>query len=483
LAGLAAAQLTASAAVYFSNLNLVEKTAALKTAGYLVVPNALVVPALLSFKTALYGGLFYTLSIGIGLSLAASGAAWAWDRVGRRGRLGSILVILPWLAALVWLNGRGISALTAGLTLLTPPAAFGAAAWSLKRAAPRSWSELPAFLIPLALLAVIGTTLMTGPVFVDVRDYLLWPTRVGRGISDFYYRYTLYPAEAFKSLHQSSIKTARVSGTLDRSTRERIETALRQFDYLPIKGRSEVDLELALEGGSAVLKSDGREIAREPSARFLQKPGPILRSFSGSIDRHARLRRAVLYSIMIGLPLTLYVLVFCLVRAAVGLAAGGRTASVIAGTVCLAAGLALLIPVYQGRTAAWAGDDIARLLESGDWRARAAGLKAVTARNLDVSGFPVYRRLASDPNLAVRYYLADSLGGDHKAETEETIRAMLGDPEPNVVCMALKSLGRRGGRDAVRTIVDRIESEPHWYVQWYGYQALRRLGWTQNRSN
>ena len=47
------------------------------------------------------------------------------------------------------------------------------------------------------------------------------------------------------------------------------------------------------------------------------------------------------------------------------------------------------------------------------------------------------------------------------------------------VSMAMYSLGKRQDADAVNEIVYRINISDHWYVQWYAYRALKRLGWTQ----
>jgi hypothetical protein len=53
------------------------------------------------------------------------------------------------------------------------------------------------------------------------------------------------------------------------------------------------------------------------------------------------------------------------------------------------------------------------------------------------------------------------------------------DPHPNVVCQAFYALGARGQRMAIHPIMERLVRTNHWYAQWYGYRALRRLGWYQ----
>ncbi len=62
-------------------------------------------------------------------------------------------------------------------------------------------------LIPIPLLALLWFTQFDSAMFLDLRDNLLLSNLLGRKFSDFYYNYTLYPAEAFKSLDQKMIKT------------------------------------------------------------------------------------------------------------------------------------------------------------------------------------------------------------------------------------------------------------------------------------
>jgi hypothetical protein len=62
--------------VYLSNLGVHDKTQSLKDAGYLIVPNSHVLSSLLELKPAVFGGLFFTLSIGVFLTLVSLFAAW-----------------------------------------------------------------------------------------------------------------------------------------------------------------------------------------------------------------------------------------------------------------------------------------------------------------------------------------------------------------------------------------------------------------------
>jgi hypothetical protein len=61
--------------------------------------------------------------------------------------------------------------------------------------------------IPVIVLALLWTSQIDSRFFVDFRDVLLLSNPVGTKINDFYYDYTLFPAEVFKSLEQKLLKT------------------------------------------------------------------------------------------------------------------------------------------------------------------------------------------------------------------------------------------------------------------------------------
>ena len=78
--------------------------------------------------------------------------------------------------------------------------------------------------------------------------------------------------------------------------------------------------------------------------------------------------------------------------------------------------------------------------------------------------------------------LARVLALSSGAATYRDLLRMLNDPHPNVVCQVYYALGRRGQKSAIPLIINNIKQSAHWYTQWYGYGALRKLGWRQSRS-
>jgi len=77
--GLLTTQILSTLHVYLSNADLYQTVTTISEAGYLSIPNQRVTHTLKEFAPAFFGGIFFTLSIGAGLSLFSVGFAWLWD--------------------------------------------------------------------------------------------------------------------------------------------------------------------------------------------------------------------------------------------------------------------------------------------------------------------------------------------------------------------------------------------------------------------
>jgi HEAT repeat protein len=141
------------------------------------------------------------------------------------------------------------------------------------------------------------------------------------------------------------------------------------------------------------------------------------------------------------------------------------------------------MPFHRYESGEIGKSDLARTLESEDWRDRVGALRVAYEKGMEVAEFPSYDRMLKSPHIPERYWLTKSLGVSRKPETQKDILALLDDPHPNVVSMAFYALGQRGDRAAIGEIVKRIKRSNDWYNQWYAYKALRSLGWKQTRSN
>lgn len=484
LAGLAIAQAIATLQVYLSNARLYAVMQAVMASGYLAVPNRHIIPGLLHFSPAFYGGLFFTFTLGAGLSLFYLAAAWFWDRLLQRRRFFLAILSLAWAATLILVNAVGITPVASLYFVFIPPVVFTLAVKWLPGPAEKADRGRRAvqFSAPF-LLAILWFSQADSMLFADLRDNLLLSNPIGRQLNNFYYTYTLYPAEAFKSLDQKTIKTCRLENIHNKTLFGRLREKLCDHDYLPVAGPTAPDVKITLQKGRLVFADRGRAVLKTTLQDFLGHAGSTLRKVAARSDRHAALRRLTFLSLLAGFPVAVYLLAYAVICLCGGLFVPLRTSALIASLLCLLAGLLLLGPLYFNRSSHIAVKDPERALTAADWQTRVAALKIMEKRGQDINDFRILSELAGSPQIAERYWLARVLASSRRPAALSILLHLADDPQVNVRCMAFYALGRRGNAGAIPLLLQKIKTSDSWYDQLYAYRALRALGWKQKKSN
>lgn len=481
--GLLIAQIIATTQVYLSNLDLYHRLLLVNSAGYLEIPNGRVMSGLRDFAPAFWGGLFFSFTIGAGITLASMAASWIWVRVFLRKRPLLHFFQLFWLGLLVLVNSRGFSLMPTLYFLLIPPVVFTLTA---KREAnfdiqSDRWRIL-VHLIPVPLLALLWFTQYDNEMFLDLRDNLLLSNFCGRKFSNFYYTYTLYPAEAFKAQNQKIIKTSGFKEINSRSIKMKLERKLIDNDYLPLNDTAAVDMVVHQKDGRIELEADGRRILGISLNQFLSDTGSILKNFSEKIDRHAVFRQLTFLSILIGFPVLIYTFLHAAFYYPGYFIMGRKPASLTASIICLLVGLIVLVYFQSNRSSTIRIENAAEALRSDRWQMRVAALKMIQHKKLDIAGFAEYPHLINSAIPQERYWLAKTLAYSRKHRTFVDLLKLLNDKNLNVRTMALYSLGLRKDPRAIQPILNKIENSEDWYCQLYAYKALRSIGWKQTKS-
>ena len=484
LAGLAGAQAIATIQVYISNVELHGTLETIKSLGYLPVPNERVMPSLEWFFPAFWGGLFFTVSLGAGLSLLSYAAVWTWSRFPSRKRSFLALYSILWLALLIAVNARGLNSLASLYFLLIPPVVFLAARDGLTTPDRHSagygrW--LPA--LSAVLLAVLWLPHAGGDFFVNIRDRLLLSNRIGQQLNRFYYDHTLYAAQVIKSLDQKTLKTCSLEKVKNAPLSRALERAFAAQDFLNNRGADgAADLQVSKVGERFVLSRSGTAVMEATLTDLLSRAGPVLKEFSERTDRQAFFRKAVYFSLLFGFPVILYLFVFDLFRFGLCVFLAEKTAAPVAALVCFFAGAGLLVVFTVGDGGVRDELQVERALASENWGDRVSALKRIEQKGMDIAGFAGYERLLSSPHAAERYWLARALGISRREQAYRDLLGLLDDPQLNVRTMAYHGLGRRGDRRAIPDILYRLRISPNWYEQEYAYRALKALGWVQSRT-
>jgi hypothetical protein len=337
--------------------------------------------------------------------------------------------------------------------------------------------------MPVLLLAILWFTQYDRSLFLDLRDHLLFSNPVGKKVSDFYYAYTLHAAEAFKSLNQKMLKTCRLNQFPQEPLVKSLQNALLAHDYLPVKTRKAVDLEIVSKDDSVSLRHHGRKLTVTTTKDMLRQTTKVLNQFSLDADRNASFRQLTFVSLLFGYPLTLYILFHAIIWALLQVFTNRRRAAMITSISCLAISLGVFAGFSFSRSPEIERSGLVQALGSGHWQMRVAALRFIEKNGLEISRFKDYANSISSHQIAERYWLAKALAKSRNKDTYAVALNLLNDTNVNVKSMAYLALAQRGDRRAVEEILRKIKISDDWYSQFYAYRALRALGWIQNRSD
>ena len=483
LIGLLMAQILATIQVYLSNLDLYTTVSAANAAGYLAIPNQQVMAGLQNFAPAFFGGLFFTFTIGAGITLTTMAAVWIWGRIFRRNKFILFFFLSAWLGALLFVNIHGFCLIPTLYFLLIPPVLFKLSAKRISHATnPSSRMQQLVHLIPVPLLALMWFTQFDSAMFLDLRDNLLLSNLLGRKFSDFYYTYTLYPAETFKSLDQKMIKTWGLENIQTPSINLKLQTRLTANGYLLLPDTANVDLKIIQKEDNLVFRSGGRMIFQIPLNQFLSDSQKMLQKFSQQIDRYATFRQSTFLSLLIGFPVLIYMILHAVLYYLFFLFFNRKAAALTASIMCLLIGIIVLIYFQLNRSGNISIKDISQALESENWQIRVAALKTIQQEKLEIADYRTYPRLLKSRIPQERYWLVRTLAFSRHSGTYDDLLTFLNDKNTNVRCMAFYSLGLRRNPNAIKSILARITISDNWYSQMYAYNALRSLGWKQTKS-
>jgi len=478
------AQVIATIQVFSSNLALHGKMSWLAHAGYLTVPNQKILPTLKMIAPAFNGGLFFTLTVGVGISLVSLACAWTWKYPCRLNK-GFLWVFLGlWAVSITVLNWHGFVLMPTLDVILIPTVVVTLFLVLSPNKLERS-SRLTLLLhFPaISLLAIIWSTQMNPGLYSNIRDNILLSNTPGIHVNDFYYHYTLYPAEAFRNLEQKLIKTYHLSKMENPRDHNRLRRKLASYDYLLISEKGEADVEITVEKKRLRLSGNRQAAIETDLGNFHENTRQVLQDLSRRNDAYIHFRMATSISLLVGFPLLLYWLINGMLFQIFSFFLG-RQPSAIAGIItCCLLGALLLLLMPQGDKETHTDESLSEMLASDDWKDTVRALKQINANNIDLYQFHLTQNLSQHPSIPVRYWLARGLSaGKHPGDETHLIR-LTQDPHPNVACQALYSIGKRKFRKTTPKLLRIVEMSGHWYVQLYTYNALRKLGWKQIASN
>ena len=489
LSGVCLAQLGFMLLVYVLNHQLltVLKDIHGTGSGYIVIPGGKPMTSLGSWSAAFNGGLFFTFTLGAGLSVIGFVCAWLWHHIFRRNKTILCIGILLWLVCAVALNFNGPLLLISGILLFLSFAVFLFALMMISFCSSHSSSSPVSFhclylhITLLFILAIAGNGFTGGSPFTQVRDTFLLSNPAGKVINDFYYRYTLHAARVFKRLDQRVVNTCVIDTGDDEILYNKLKKVLVRADFFPVNYANRVDLTIKNDNGLLTLSNHGRGILQCGVEDFLVKPVVWLQRFSVNTDRYGVFRKMIYVSLLVGLPIFIYTLCCSLMLMLLGrMGVSEKKRNISAPILVVLSGFVLLgTLIYYSTVSGNIHQNVLKSLSSPHVRVRLAGLKNIVKQKLNIADFHGYEGLLKSPHLAEQYWAVRALAFARGRNIQQRLLSLLNDPHPNVVCQALYALGNRRDKRAIPEIIHLITTSDHWYVQWYGYRAIKQLGWKQ----
>lgn len=477
--GLAVCQVIATCQVYLSNQSLYRLVEAITAAGYLAVPNVLASPSLKTTGAAISGGLFFTLTVGAGLSLLAFSAAWLQVRFNGQAKGIALAIFLVWMGLLGLISRNGFNLFGSLYCTIIPLVVFAVSRCLLygpQTGPPASTRSLsgPVFM----LLIVVWLPLLNKAVFVDVRDFLLLSNPIGMQINQWYYKYTLYAAQVIKPLEKKTVKGVFLDQFDDRSMRDDVTRQLLKYDYLPVTEASSADLHIQSRGDNLHVFHRNKEIVLLPAAQFIGNASASLLEISQLTDRSSFLRTIIFLSALIAYPVCLYIFLYGLCFGICRMFVPSQKAGYPASLAVLLIGIILAWPLYLGRMRAGTTDP-AGSLQSQYWQERVAALRMLADTGESPASYVRADQVWQSSSIPERYWFVKAVGNSRENRNSQELLAFLNDSSVNVVCMAYEGLGKSGDPLVLEEIFRRFPREENWYIQWYAYRAMRGLGWQQ----
>jgi len=508
LLGILGGQLLGTVLVAASNHQLMTEQESIARLGYLAIPGRFLYQEMTAKSTYLAGGIFFALSIGLGCGFFWGLILWIFSLYRKRWHhYLRLLPIVIMSAVLIW-QGRGTDNKVLIFLLLFPLTIYALSFPLLAKARIRL-SDVGRYGFLFVIFSILLWVTFRQLDFIDIRDRILLPSRVGRQIDEFYYRYTLYPARLVQPLCYRLQNAIAIDH--ERFPRERllaIQSALRAQDWFVVPSDLNGHLQAALSYSQAqdeilfywskeqpVKNSWMRQanpIYRISWQEFIKEPSKHLEKYSLAADTYLLLRTGCGIGLFFILPLAaaffLFVGCIWLIRQALLLAEiklGRLKETALALGIILTLFLAINARfkvksrLPESRFGLW---QIARAREPGD---RIGALKRLND-TLDAQSCRAHQEdianLARDKNPVVRRLAAkllDKLAGSEEEWAFSLLLSLLEDSNINVVYTAAESVSKYPGQRAKDLLLDILRTDRPWYLKMKVYCALKEKGWQQ----
>ncbi len=391
--------------------------------------------------------------------------------------LGMLLVVLQLFSLClkrVWLRAAFFLVLVGGLTALlhgdriafsfpfVTSLAMGAFFFlTLGVRIRTSWEDiLTVVLLGLVLSSALFLAAGQG-FFTKTRDRLLFDSWLGHRIVSYYYTYSPLAAAVISPARGVYEGLAFLEGF--HAPFHHMGRGIVLSGNPKVRGAADYVVETGLGGHAMVNRYGNRTVLAEPEEKAILEAALTLFSMQG----FKTLNRISLYAF----PAGLLVLPFVVLR----MGTARRRPFLILSLVIGLGLLALIGSITWTGNAEPVPSGVSRPMDKG--AALPLAYELYERQEVPRETIPVVLEFIDSPSTAVRYWGAKLLAYTPEVpEHDQVLRALLGDPSPNVRYAAGLSLYHRLRVDSFKHLLPRLLEDSNWYVRCMIFSAFLRAG-------
>ncbi|MDY0360968.1 MAG: hypothetical protein RBR08_05930 [Desulforegulaceae bacterium] len=460
--GLLTEHLIWSIIIFKSNLEIAQKSKAILThTDFFISPCCFAAKGLEYISTAIYSAAFFTFTAGLFFIFAGIIAGFFYLKFKRiKSYLIFIYMIILIFTAFL-LKNYSINLISSILCFVL----------TVKLKYKIYFSRI--YILPLIFMALIPFLYKGDSFFSDFRDKVLLTNFIGKSINNFYYKFTLYPAEIIKTPLQSQLKVFEIKG-FTKDEESKIKSILKKYNYFELKNhQTQKDIKIIKQNKKIIILSDGKNYVFDYKI-FLSDYKKIFISISNKKEKNI-LKQTTLAGFLIFLPFLIFYTLISFFKFLSGFVPGTKNIDILASLSFIIVIYLLFFPL----TKTYFNQDLTleQNLSAKNKFTRIEALKYAYKNKLKI---PIPQKCLNSSYDGERLWAVLNFNINNLDDLEKIIKKTK-DKNINVRCKAYQKLG------SVSPLNQRLYTKTSlflksdfklikdWYVQWYAFNFCKKI--------
>jgi hypothetical protein len=448
--------------IFKSNLEIAQKSKAILTCtDFFISPCCFAAKGLEYISTAIYSAVFFTFTAGLFFIFAGIIAGFFYLKFKNiKSYLIFIYMIILIFTAFL-LKNYSINLISSILCFVL----------TVKLKYKIYFSKI--YILPLLFMALIPFLYKGSSFFSDFRDKVLLTNFIGKSINNFYYKYTLYPAEIIKTPLQIQLKVFEIKG-FTKDEEKKIKSILKRYNYFELKNpKIQKDIRIIKQNKKIIILSNGKNYVFDYKI-FLSDYEKIFISISNKIEKNI-LKQTTLAGFLIFLPFLIFYTLISFFNFLFGFVPGTKNIDILASLSFIIVIYLLFFPLTK--TYFNKNLTLEQNLSAKNKFTRIEALKYAYKNKLKI---PITEKCLNSSYDAERLWAVLNFDINNFDDLEKII-IKTKDRNINVRCKAYQKLGSvspLNQRLYIKTslfLKSDFKLIKDWYVQWYAFNFCKKI--------